>query len=128
MSQRSATPDAVPLGELSRALVIKLAHLGDVLLASPVISVLKRYAPGLEVDALVYSATAPMLSGHPDLSRLFTIDRDWNRLGLIAFAVGGNLNFGNFQIPIAEIVPAEVVEVPGDIIEIIVSKTDMHLI
>jgi heptosyltransferase-3 len=84
LSPRSATPDAVPLGELSRVLVIKLAHLGDVLLASPVISVLKRYAPGLEVDALVYSATAPMLSGHPDLSRLFTIDRDWNRLGFLA--------------------------------------------
>jgi heptosyltransferase III len=84
LSVPPAISDAIPLGELSRALVIKLGHLGDVLLASPVLSVLKRHAPGLEVDALVYSFTAPMLSGHPDLSRLFTIDRDWNRLGFIA--------------------------------------------
>jgi heptosyltransferase-3 len=84
LSRPAATPDAVPFGELSRALVIKLAHLGDVLLASPVISVLKRYAPRLEVDALAYTDTEAMLSGHPDLSRLFTIDREWSRrLGLI---------------------------------------------
>ena len=49
--------DAVPLGECGRALVVKLRHHGDVLLATPVLSLLKARAPRLEVDALVYDDT-----------------------------------------------------------------------
>ena len=67
--------DAVPLGECRRALVIKLRHHGDVLLASPVLSLLK--SKGLEVDALVYDDTAPMLEGHPALFELHTVGRKW---------------------------------------------------
>ncbi|OHC61892.1 MAG: putative lipopolysaccharide heptosyltransferase III [Rhodocyclales bacterium GWA2_65_19] len=67
--------------KLSRALVIKLRHHGDVLLSSPVISALKRLAPQCEVDALVYADTAPMLEGHPALTQLHLIDRNWKRLG-----------------------------------------------
>ena len=63
----------IPLNGVSRALVVKLGHLGDVLLAAPVVSVLKRRAPHADIDALVYAETAPMLSGHPDLARLFAI-------------------------------------------------------
>ncbi|HRE18621.1 MAG TPA: putative lipopolysaccharide heptosyltransferase III [Rhodocyclaceae bacterium] len=77
-------PDAVPLDRVRRALVIKLRHHGDVLLSSPVFSVLKRYAPHIEVDALVYADTAPMLSLHPDISEVHTIDRGWKKLGLFA--------------------------------------------
>ena len=45
--------DAIPLGECARALVVKLRHHGDVLLATPVLSVLKAHAPRLEIDAQV---------------------------------------------------------------------------
>ena len=76
--------DAVPLGECRRALVVKLRHHGDVLLAAPVISVLKAHASGLEVDALVYDDTAPMLDGHPALAELHCIGRRWRSLGLWA--------------------------------------------
>ncbi len=69
--------DAVSAETLRRVLVVKLAHFGDVLLASPVLSVLKARAPQAGIDALVYAETAPMLSGHPALSELFTIDRRW---------------------------------------------------
>jgi heptosyltransferase-3 len=55
-----------------------------VLLASPVLSVLKRHAPKAEVDALVYAETAPMLSEHPALGELFTIDRRWAEQGKIS--------------------------------------------
>jgi heptosyltransferase-3 len=72
--------DAVPLGECGRALVVKLRHHGDVLLAAPVLSVLK--AKGLEVDALVYDDTAPMLEGHPALSQLHVVGRKWRSSGL----------------------------------------------
>ena len=69
--------DAVPLGECGRALVVKLRHHGDVLLAAPVLSVLKARAPKLEVDALVYDDTSPMLEGHPALSQLHLVGRKW---------------------------------------------------
>ena len=79
----SLLPDAVPLGDLKRVLVTKLRHHGDVLLASPVFSVLKAVAPHLEVDALVYRETAPMLEGHPSIARLHAIDREWKREGVV---------------------------------------------
>lgn len=76
--------DAIPLGDLRRALVIKLRHHGDVLLASPVFSVLKNHAPQVEIDALVYADTAPMLEGHPAIARVHGIDRNWKKLGTSA--------------------------------------------
>src|SRR5919198_5598745 len=74
--------DAIPLAECARALVVKLRHHGDVLLAAPVLSVLKAHAPTLEVDALVYDDTAPMLAGHPALAELHCIGRKWRSLGV----------------------------------------------
>src|ERR1700704_3546034 len=74
--------DAVPLEQCARALVIKLRHHGDVLLASPVISLLKNREPRMEVDALVYDDTAPMLEGHPALSQLHVVGRKWKAEGL----------------------------------------------
>src|SRR5436853_6406457 len=73
--------DAIPLADCARALVIKLRHHGDVLLAAPVLSVLKAHAPRLEVDALVYDDTVPMLDGHPALAELHCIGRKWRSLG-----------------------------------------------
>jgi heptosyltransferase-3 len=78
--------DAVPLEAVRRALVVKLRHHGDVLLASPVIQVLKARAPELEIDALVYAETAPMLALHPGLARLHTVDRAWKSLAALARA------------------------------------------
>ena len=76
--------DAVPLGEIARALVIVLRHHGDVLLASPVLRALKAYAPKIEVDALVYDDTAPMLEGHPALSQLHLVGRNWKKEGFLS--------------------------------------------
>ncbi|MBE0613558.1 MAG: putative lipopolysaccharide heptosyltransferase III [Burkholderiales bacterium] len=73
--------DPVDLQSVRRVLVTKLRHHGDVLLASPVFSVLKAHAPHLEIDALVYADTAPMLSENPAVSRVFGIDRAWKTLG-----------------------------------------------
>src|SRR5258706_9985966 len=75
--------DAVPLGRCRRALVVKLKHHGDVLLAAPVLGVLKAHAPEIEVDALVYDETAPMLEGHPALSRLHVVGKKWRALGAL---------------------------------------------
>ena len=89
--------DAVPLGECARALVINLRHHGDVLLASPVLGALKAHAPRLELDALVYDDTRPMLEGHPALSQLFTVGRHWKRDGAFARLAGEARLFGNLR-------------------------------
>jgi heptosyltransferase-3 len=73
--------DAVDLSGLHRVLVVKLRHLGDVLLTSPVFTVLKNHAPHLEIDALVYRDTEPMLSGHPAIANIYTVDRGWKQEG-----------------------------------------------
>jgi heptosyltransferase III len=72
--------DAIDPSKLGRALVVKLRHHGDVLLTSPVFSVLKHHAPGIEIDALVYDDTRDMLTGHPSISTVFTIGRAWRKL------------------------------------------------
>ncbi|MEO1766408.1 putative lipopolysaccharide heptosyltransferase III [Thiobacter aerophilum] len=72
--------DAIDLERLRRVLVIKLRHLGDVLLTSPVFSVLARRAPHLELDALVYRDCAVMLEGHPAITHIHTIDKRWKTL------------------------------------------------
>jgi heptosyltransferase-3 len=79
---QSYLPDAVPLSEIRRALVTKLRHHGDVLLTSPVFTTLKRLAPQIEIDALVYRDTLPMLANHPSIAQIHVIDRDWKRRGL----------------------------------------------
>jgi heptosyltransferase-3 len=84
----SPLPDPVPLGDIGRVLVTKLRHHGDVLLTSPVFTVLQRAAPHAEVDALVYRETAPMLAGHPAIANVHTIDRAWKERGLAAQAQG----------------------------------------
>ena len=83
-----AVADAIDPSRIRRALVIKLRHHGDVLLASPVFSVLKRAAPLAEIDALIYRETAPMLAGHPAIDLVHTIDRSLKHRGIAAQAGG----------------------------------------
>ncbi len=77
-------PDAIDFTAVRRVLVTKLRHHGDVLLASPVFSALKAHAPHVEIDALIYRETLPMLSNHPAIAQLFTVDREWKRQGALA--------------------------------------------
>jgi heptosyltransferase-3 len=76
--------DAIDLNGLKRALVIQLRHHGDVLLTSPVFTVLKNHAPSIEVDALVYAETRHMLDLHPAIAQVHVIDRRWKELGAFA--------------------------------------------
>ena len=79
-----AVDDAIDFSRIHRVLVTKLRHHGDVLLTSPVFTVLKRAAPHAEIDALVYRETVPMLARHPGIAELHSIDRSWKREGALA--------------------------------------------
>jgi heptosyltransferase III len=65
-----------------RALIVKLRHHGDVLLTTPVFSVLAAH--GIETDALVYEDTAEMLTLNPAVAHIHCIGRDWRRLAPLA--------------------------------------------
>ena len=74
--------DGVDFNQVKRVLIIKLRHHGDVLITSPMFTVLKQQFPHLDIDALVYKDTMPMLQDHPYIGELLYIDRNWKRLGL----------------------------------------------
>ncbi len=75
--------DAIDMTSLRRALVIQLRHHGDVLLTSPVFTVLKNRVPALEIDALVYAETREMLDLHPAIAQVHAVRRDWKDLGVL---------------------------------------------
>ncbi len=79
-------PDAINPDSVHRALVVKLRHHGDVLLASPVFQVLRNRAPRAQIDALVYEDTRDMLAGHPAIAQIHGVDRSWKRQGLASQA------------------------------------------
>lgn len=69
-----------PLSSVERILVIKLRHLGDVLLSSPLFSHLKRQFPMAQIDAYVWKEAGPMLEGHTGVDHLLFYDRSWKTL------------------------------------------------
>lgn len=59
----------------SRALVIKLGHIGDVLVSTPVFTALKEAYPGLSTTALVEEGTQAMLLNNPCVDQVLTLSR-----------------------------------------------------
>lgn len=74
--------DYPDLSHIKKILVIKLRQLGDVLLATPVLSVLKERLPRAEIDAYVYADSIPLLARNPVIRQCLGYDRSWKRLGL----------------------------------------------
>jgi heptosyltransferase-3 len=60
-------------------LVIKLKHIGDVLLATPAIHALKAAYPSARIHALVTRGTEPMLARNLDLDEVIPYDRPRGR-------------------------------------------------
>jgi heptosyltransferase-3 len=91
--------DAISFTDVSRALVIKLRHHGDVLLAAPVFTALQRAAPQCRIDALIYAETLPMLQDHPAIDRIHVIDRNWKRQGTLAALAAEWALLGELRTP-----------------------------
>ncbi|MDH4472831.1 MAG: glycosyltransferase family 9 protein [Fluviicola sp.] len=56
-------------------LVIQTAFLGDVILATPVVSELKRLYPDSVIDVLVRKGNESILANHPDIRQVFTLNK-----------------------------------------------------
>ena len=71
-----AGPDRISRVELPlrpRILVIALRRLGDVLLTTPLIASLRRAFPDATIDALVFTDTAGIVEGNPDIDHIVTM-------------------------------------------------------
>jgi heptosyltransferase-2 len=60
---------------VNRILVIQTAFLGDVILATPVMSELKRLYPKAEIDVLVKKGNESLLQNNPNLNYVVTFDK-----------------------------------------------------
>ncbi len=76
--------DYPDLGNVRKILVIKMRHLGDVLLAGAVFRSLHYFFPDAQIDACVYREAAPLLEGRSDVFQIFCIDPEWKKLSLAA--------------------------------------------
>ncbi|NWF99254.1 MAG: putative lipopolysaccharide heptosyltransferase III [Nitrospirae bacterium] len=66
--------------KVKRILVIKLRHIGDVLLTTPVFRALRENFPSSYIAALVNSGTEEVLSGIPSINDIFIYDRNIKKL------------------------------------------------
>ncbi len=69
--------DYPDLSRVKKILVIKLRHLGDVLLSSAVFHALKTALPQSSLDVLVYKEAYEILEGHPAIQKILLFDSAW---------------------------------------------------
>ena len=69
-------PAPVSLGPCPRILAIKLATLGDLLLALPSFRALRTRYPAARLDLLTTTASAPLIADSPLVDRVYTLDLD----------------------------------------------------
>lgn len=67
------------LGERPRILVIRRDNIGDLLLTTPALSLLRQRYPRAHIAALVNTYNAPVLRGNPDLDEIFTYTKAKHR-------------------------------------------------
>lgn len=60
---------------MKRILIIQTAFLGDVILATPVVSELHRLFPESEIDVLVKKGNASLLTGNSKINEVFVLDK-----------------------------------------------------
>lgn len=68
---------------LHSVLVIQTAFLGDVILATPVISELNRLFPSLKIDVLVKKGNESLLANNPAIREVLVLDKSKNKISEI---------------------------------------------
>ncbi|MEK6673084.1 MAG: putative lipopolysaccharide heptosyltransferase III [Nitrospirota bacterium] len=71
------------LKNIKKILVIKLRHIGDVLLSAPVFRALRQSFPDAHVSALVNSGTETVLAGNPFIDNIIVFDREIKKMNLL---------------------------------------------
>jgi ADP-heptose:LPS heptosyltransferase len=69
--------DPIDLGSLERIAVVKLDHIGDLLLATPVFEALRRFCPKARIAAVVGSWSESVLKNNPFVDEVVAYDAPW---------------------------------------------------
>lgn len=69
--------------KIEKILISKLRHHGDVLLSTPVFSILQSQFPSAYIDAHIYKDSFPILDGNNYIRKYWLVDRDWKKLSLM---------------------------------------------
>lgn len=90
---------------IKKILVIKLRHIGDVLLSAPVFRALKQSFPDAHISALVNSGTEAVLAGNPFIDNIIVFDREIKKMNLLKrygkeFGFLKNLRADGFDITV----------------------------
>lgn len=71
------SPESLPRTARERIAVMRPDHLGDVLLSTPALRVLRQREPDAEIIAIVGGWSAPILAMNPDVDRVLTYAYPW---------------------------------------------------
>ncbi|MEW5947315.1 MAG: glycosyltransferase family 9 protein [bacterium] len=82
-------PGGAARERVRRISVVKLDHMGDVLLATPALHALRERFPGAEITCVAGSWSAPALERNPDVDRVTVADAPW-------YARGGGAGWSDF--------------------------------
>lgn len=73
----------------SSILIVRLSAIGDVIHALPVLEAIRRALPGARIGWIVEELSAPLLAGHPQIDRLYTIPKKaWRAAPVKSFFAG----------------------------------------
>ena len=67
---------SIHLDDLRRILLIRLSSLGDVLLMTPLVNLLRRVCPHIEIDVLTKAEYRDLLRSHPGITRILSFDSE----------------------------------------------------
>ncbi len=62
---------------VSRILLIRVDHIGDIIMSTAVISPLRKAFPGAKIDFVVAPGGAELIKNDPDIDRVITFDPSW---------------------------------------------------
>lgn len=65
--------------QIRRCLIVLPRALGDIVLATPLLGVLREHIPHCLIDVLAFDETADLLSGHPHISSIELIRARWGK-------------------------------------------------
>ena len=85
---------------VKRALVIKLGHIGDVLVTTPVIRALHEAWPGVRVTMVVNQGTEAMVAHSPQIEQVLVVRRDLGGIAALRsqLALLGALRSARFDL------------------------------
>ncbi|MCF3652075.1 glycosyltransferase [Synoicihabitans lomoniglobus] len=75
--QGEAPPPPMDIGTPRTIAVVKLDHIGDLVLATPVFAALKSRFPNAEITAVVAPSSAPILEANPNVRHIVTYNAPW---------------------------------------------------